>query len=253
MATKPKSRAKAAVAAQPKSQILNPKSSRAVEPKSKIQNPKSYTSPARLQKIFVALDALYPHAECALRHENAFQLLVATILSAQCTDERVNKVTPELFRKHPTPRDFIGLPQDELEREIYTTGFFRNKAKSIIGAATKIEREFGGKVPQTMEELLTLPGVARKTANVVLGTAYGIASGVVVDTHVFRIAHRLKLSTQNTPEKVEQDLMKLVPQNRWVSFAHQLIWFGRKICYARQPLCAECPLATLCDSPDKTI
>ena len=222
-------------------------------PKSKIQNLKSYTSPARLQKIFAALDALFPQAECALRHENAFQLLVATILSAQCTDERVNKVTPELFRKFPAPQDFVGLPQDELEREIHSTGFFRNKAKNIIGAATKIVQDFGGKVPQTMEELLTLPGVARKTANVVLGTAFGIASGVVVDTHVFRIAHRLKLSNQKTPEKVEQDLMKLVPQNRWVSFSHQVIWFGRKICFARNPLCAECPLASICDSPDKTV
>ena len=163
--------------------------------------PKSYTSPARLQKIFAALDTLFPQAECALRHENAFQLLVATILSAQCTDERVNKVTPELFRKYPTPRDFVGLPQEELEREIHSTGFFRNKAKSIIGAATKIVQDFGGKVPQTMEELLTLPGVARKTANVVLGTAFGIASGVVVDTHVFRIAHRLKLSNQEDAGK----------------------------------------------------
>ncbi|MGD1101313.1 MAG: endonuclease III [Terriglobia bacterium] len=222
-------------------------------PKSKIQNLKSNTSPARLQKIFAALDALFPKAECALRHENAFQLLVATILSAQCTDERVNKVTPELFRKFPTPHDFVALPQGELEREIHSTGFFRNKAKSIIGAATKIVHDFGGAVPRTMEELLTLPGVARKTANVVLGTAFGIASGVVVDTHVFRIAHRLKLSNQETPEKVEQDLMKLVPQNRWVSFSHQLIWFGRKICYAHQPLCTECPLAPICDSPDKTI
>jgi endonuclease III len=225
----------------------------AANPKSKIQNRKSYTSPARLQEIFTALDNLFPKAECALKHENAFQLLVATILSAQCTDERVNKVTPGLFRKYPTPQDYVGLPQEELEQEIRSTGFFRNKAKSIIGAATKIVQDFGGKVPRTMEELLTLPGVARKTANVVLGTAYGIASGAVVDTHVFRITHRLKLSNQKTPEKVEQDLMKLVPQDRWISFSHQLIWFGRKICFARKPLCVECPLATVCDSPDKTI
>ena len=166
-----------------------------------------YTSPARLQKIFAALDGLFPRAECALRHDNAFQLLVATILSAQCTDERVNKVTPELFRKYPTAQDYVALPQAELEHEIHSTGFFRNKAKNIIGAATKIVNDFGGKVPQTMEELLSLPGVARKTANVVLGTAYGIASGVVVDTHVFRIARRLKLSKQETPEKIEQDLI----------------------------------------------
>jgi endonuclease-3 len=213
----------------------------------------SYTAPARLQKIFAALDELFPQAQCALRHENAFQLLIATILSAQCTDERVNKVTPELFRKFPTPQDFAALRQPELEREIRSTGFFRNKAKNIIGAATKIVKDFGGKVPQTMDELLTLPGVARKTANVVLGTTFGIASGVVVDTHVFRIAHRLKLSSQKTPEKVEQDLIRLVPQDRWISFGHQAIWFGRKICEARKPLCAECPLTSVCDSPDKTV
>ena len=212
-----------------------------------------YTSPARLRQIFAALDKLFPQAECALVHQNAFQLLVATILSAQCTDERVNKVTVELFRKYPTPRDFVGLPQEELEREIHSTGFFRNKAKSIIGAATRIVQEFGGQVPRTMEELLTLPGVARKTANVVLGTAFGIASGVVVDTHVYRVTRRLKLTTQETPEKVEQDLMKLVPQNRWVSFGHQVIWFGRKVCFARNPLCAECPLEKTCDAPDKTV
>src|SRR5208282_6047510 len=163
MPTKPKKRAQATTS-----------------PKSKTRSPNSYTAPERLQKIFAALDALFPQAECALRHENAFQLLVATILSAQCTDERVNKVTPELFRTYPTPRDYVALPQDELEREIHSTGFFRNKAKSIIAAATKIVQDYGGEVPRTMEELLTLPGVARKTANVVLGTAYGIASGVVV-------------------------------------------------------------------------
>ena len=212
-----------------------------------------YTAPARLQKIFTALDRLFPQAECALRHKNPFQLLVATILSAQCTDERVNKVTPELFRKFPTPQNYVGLPQEELEREIHSTGFFRNKTKNIIGAATKIVQDYDGEVPQSMDKLLTLPGVARKTANVVMGTAFGIASGAVVDTHVFRITHRLKLSNQKTPEKVEQDLMKLVPQNGWVSFSHQVICFGRKICYARNPHCAECPLASLCDSPDKTV
>jgi endonuclease-3 len=212
-----------------------------------------YTSPERLKKIFAALDGLFPQAQCALRHENPFQLLVATILSAQCTDERVNKVTPGLFAKYPTARDFAGLRQEVLEREIRSTGFFRNKTKNIIAASKKLVEDFGGRVPQSMDELLSLPGVARKTANVVLGTAYGIPTGVVVDTHVFRIARRLKLSKQNTPEKVEQDLMKLVPRERWISFGHQVIWFGRKICAARKPLCADCPMVSLCDSPDKTV
>jgi endonuclease-3 len=217
------------------------------------KKPKGPAAPARLDKIFTALDELFPQATCALRHEDPFQLLVATILSAQCTDERVNMVTPELFRKYPSPPDFAVLKQEVLEKEIRSTGFFRNKAKSIIGAATMIVRDFGGQVPRTMDELLKLPGVARKTANVVLGTAFGIASGVVVDTHVSRIAGRLKLSEEDSPEKIEQDLMKVVPQDRWISFAHQLIWFGRKICQARKPLCVDCPLESLCDSPDKTV
>lgn len=212
-----------------------------------------YTSPARLAKIFAALDKLFPAAQCALRHENAFQLLVATILSAQCTDERVNQVTPGLFRKYPTPQDFAGLRQEVLEQEIRSTGFFRNKAKSIIGASRQIVERFGGRVPATMEEMLNLPGVARKTANVVLGTAYGLPTGIVVDTHVFRIARRLRLSKQTTPEKVEHDLMKLVPKDRWISFGHQMIWFGRKLCQARKPQCVECPLESICDSPDKTV
>jgi endonuclease-3 len=212
-----------------------------------------YTSHRRLEKIFAALDRLFPQAQCALRHDNPFQLLVATILSAQCTDERVNMVTPELFRKYPTIQDFAALRPEVLEREIRSTGFFRNKAKNIIGAAKKIVQDFGGQLPQTMEELLALPGVARKTANVVLGTAFGIPTGVVVDTHVFRIAGRLKLSKQKTPERVEQDLMKLVPQDRWIGFGHQVIWFGRKICSARKPLCAECPIEPICDSPEKTV
>ena len=213
----------------------------------------AYTAPERLEKIFAALDTLFPQATCALRHENPFQLLVSTILSAQCTDERENKVTPDLFRKYPTPQDFAALRQPILETEIRSTGFFRNKAKNLIGAAKRIVADFGGQIPRTMDEMLTLPGVARKTANVVLGTAFGLPTGVVVDTHVFRIAGRLKLSKQKTPEKVEQDLMKLVPQERWITFGHQVIWFGRKICQARKPLCAECPLEPLCDSPDKTV
>jgi endonuclease-3 len=212
-----------------------------------------YRSPTRLKTIFAALDKLFPDATCALHHENPFQLLVATILSAQCTDVRVNKVTPELFRKYSTPQKFAALRQEVLENDIRSTGFFRNKSKSIIGAAKKLLSDFAGEVPHTMEEMLTLPGVARKTANVVLGTGYGLSSGVVVDTHVYRIARRLKLSKQTTPEKLEQDLMKLVPQDRWVSFAHQVIWFGRQICQARRPLCAECPIEHICDAPDKTV
>ena len=230
--------------------------------RTKIKSPKrpvkakpktAYTSPARMQKIFSALDQLYPHAETALHYKNAFQLLVATILSAQCTDERVNKVTPELFRKYPTPQDFAVLSQPVLENEIHSTGFFRNKAKNIIAMSKMLVTDFSGLVPRTMEEMLTLPGVARKTANVVLGTAYGIPTGIVVDTHVFRIAHRLKLSKQKTPEKVEQDLIKVVPRERWISFGHQMILFGRNICKARKPMCAECPLESICDSPDKTV
>lgn len=214
---------------------------------------KDYTSPARLAQIFAALDQLFPKAECALHHANAFQLLVATILSAQCTDERVNMVTPGLFAKYPTPQDFAALNPEALQEDIRSTGFFRNKAKSIVGAAKKMVTEFKGEVPQSMDELLTLPGVARKTANVVLGTAYGIPSGLVVDTHVTRIVGRLKLSKEKTPERIEQDLMKIVPRERWISFSHQVIWFGRKICQARKPLCASCPLEALCDSPDKTV
>jgi endonuclease III len=214
---------------------------------------RDYTSPARLARIFAALDKLFPQAQCALTHDNPFQLMVATILSAQCTDERVNKVTPGLFAKFPAPQDFAALRQEALEQEIRSTGFFRNKAKNIIAASKRIVEDFGGQVPRSMEEMLTLAGVARKTANVVLGTAFGIPTGVVVDTHVFRIAGRLKLSKEKTPEKVEQDLMKLVPQERWISFGHQVIWFGRKVCQARKPLCAECPLETICDSLDKTV
>jgi len=221
------------------------------KPPAKMKN--GYTSPQRLKKIFDALDQLFPRAECALKHRNAFQLLVATILSAQCTDERVNKVTPGLFSKYPSPNDFAQLNPKVLEEDIRTTGFFRNKSRNVIGAAKKIVEDFKGKVPQSMDEMLSLPGVARKTANVVLGTAFGIPSGVVVDTHVFRVAHRLKLSNGKTPENVEQDLIGLVPKDRWVTFGHQVIWFGRKVCQARKPLCMECPIETICDAPDKTV
>ena len=180
-------------------------------------------------------------------------MLVATILSAQCTDERVNKVTPDLFRKYPTVQDFAHASQEEMAQDIRSTGFFNNKARSVIGAAKKILGDYKGQVPRTMEELLEVPGAARKTANVVLGTAYGVASGVVVDTHVSRIAHRLDLTRNTDPVKIEQDLTKIIPQDKWVLFAHQIIHFGRQICIARKPRCASCPLDAVCYSKDKTL
>lgn len=207
---------------------------------------------ARLGRILAALDRLYPEATCALHHRNAWELLVATILSAQCTDKRVNEVTPGLFAKYPTIEDLANVSQAELAEDIRSTGFFNNKAKSLIGAARRVLTAFGGEVPRTMEELLTVPGAARKTANVVLGTAYGIASGVVVDTHVQRIARRLDLTRNEDPAKIEQDLMKIVPRDRWILFSHQVIHFGRNICIARKPKCAECPLDPLCYAKDKT-
>jgi endonuclease-3 len=221
-------------------------------PKKKPAASKAGADPGRVRKILAALDKTYPAATCALHHENAFQLLIATILSAQCTDERVNKVTPDLFRKFPTPKDFAVANPSELERDIRSTGFYRNKAKSILGASKRIVEEFGGKVPQTMEEMLTLSGVARKTANVVLGTAFGIASGVVVDTHVQRISQRLDLTKNTDPKKIEQDLMQAVPQDRWILFSHQLILHGRRVCQARRPKCTECTLEKVCYSKDKT-
>jgi endonuclease III len=207
----------------------------------------------RVGQILKHLDKLYPNATCALEHKNAWQLLVATILSAQCTDKRVNAVTPGLFAKYPTIRDFAAVSQEELAQDIRSTGFFNNKAKSVIGAAKKILADFGGKVPRTMEELLTVPGAARKTANVVLGTAYGIANGVVVDTHVQRLAGRLDLSKETTPEKIERDLMEIIPQEKWILVSHQLILHGRSLCPARKPNCAECPINPLCYAKDKTI
>jgi endonuclease III len=210
------------------------------------------TNPARVRAILKGLDQAYPAATCALKHENAFQLLIATILSAQCTDERVNQVTATLFPKYSSPQAFAYANPAELEQDIRPTGFFRNKTKSIMGASKKIVEEFRGEVPKTMEELLTLPGVARKTANVVLGTAFGIASGVVVDTHVLRLSERLDLTKNTDPKKVEQDLMKVIPQNRWILFSHQLIWHGRRVCQARKPRCVECNLERLCYSQDKT-
>jgi len=208
---------------------------------------------ARVQLILKTLDEMYPDATCALIHRNPWELLVATILSAQCTDKRVNEVTPGLFRKYPTPRDFAAVRPEALANDIRSTGFFNNKAKSIVGAAKKIVDEFGGKVPRTLEELITVPGAARKTANVVLGTAYGIASGIVVDTHVQRIARRLDLTKQTDPVKVEQDLIKIIPRERWILFAHQIIYHGRALCIARKPKCAECKLDPICYAVDKTI
>ncbi len=211
------------------------------------------TDPARVQAIFKGLDRAYPAVTCALKHDNPFQLLISTILSAQCTDERVNIVTATLFPKYPKPHAFAYANPMELQQDIRPTGFFRNKTKSIMGASKRIIEEFGGDVPKTMEELLTLPGVARKTANVVLGTAFGIASGVVVDTHVQRLSGRLDLSKNTDPKKIEQDLIQIIPQERWILFSHQLIWHGRRVCQARKPKCLECNLERLCYSKDKTV
>jgi endonuclease-3 len=210
-------------------------------------------TPARLRAIFRVLDQLYPAADCELRRENPFQLLCATILSAQCTDERVNMVTPALFARFRTPTAMGQADQSELENLIRSTGFFRNKAKNLIGASRVLVERWGGKVPRTMDELLQLPGVARKTANVVLGTAYGICDGVVVDTHVARLSQRLALTREQTPEKIEVDLMKIVPRDRWILFAHQVIWHGRRVCEARQPKCEVCPLAPHCPSAFGTV
>jgi len=196
---------------------------------------------------------MYPKATCALTHRNAWELLVATILSAQCTDKRVNEVTPGLFAKYPTIADLANASQAELAQDIRSTGFFNNKAKSLIGAAKKVSHDFGGEVPRTMQEMLTVPGAARKTANVVLGTAYGIASGVVVDTHVQRLSRRLDLTKQTDPVKIEQDLIKIVPQDHWVLFSHQLILHGRALCVARKPRCGECKLDPICYAKDKSV
>ncbi len=211
------------------------------------------TDPRRVRTILAKLDEAYPGVTCALDHKDAFQLLIATILSAQCTDVRVNEVTKSLFRKYATPAALAYANPQELEQEIRPTGFFRNKTKSIMAASKKIVEEFSGSVPRTMEQLLTLSGVARKTANVVLGTAFGIASGVVVDTHVIRLSGRLDLSHHTDPKKIERDLMRIIPQDKWILFSHQLIWHGRRVCRARNPRCMECNLESLCTSKDKTI
>ncbi len=209
-------------------------------------------APSRIDEILHRLQKAYPNAKCALHHRNAWELLVATILSAQCTDARVNMVTPELFRKYPTPKAMAEAPIPAIEEEIRSTGFYHNKAKSISGAAKRITEVFHGQVPRTMDELLTIPGAARKTANVVLGTAYGIASGIVVDTHVLRISRRLSLTKNTDPKKVEQDLMQIIPRDHWIQFSHEVIHHGRQVCIARKPRCIDCTLETLCHSSDKT-
>ena len=206
----------------------------------------------RLSTILRRLNKDYPDVECALLHRSAWELLAATILSAQCTDKRVNEVTPGLFKKYPTIEDMAAAPPKEVEKEIQSTGFFRNKAKSLTGAARKIAADYSGCVPETMDELLGLPGVARKTANVVLGTWFGKASGVVVDTHVQRISRRLDLTQNDDPKKIEKDLMAVLPKKRWILFSHQIIHFGRSVCVARKPLCVECRLHSLCYASDKT-
>jgi len=196
---------------------------------------------------------MYPGVTCALHHSNAWELLVATILSAQCTDKRVNMVTPGLFKKYPTIQDFAAAKPEELAQDIRSTGFFNNKSKSVIGAARKILTDFRGEIPRDIDQLLTVPGAARKTANVVLGTAFGIASGVVVDTHVQRISRRLDLTKETDPGKIEKDLVKIIPKQKWILFSHQIIHHGRALCIARNPRCAECQLEPLCYSKDKTV
>jgi endonuclease III len=226
-----------------------PKSSKA----GKVRGTPDPTNPKRVAAILQKLDGAYPDATCELKHASPFQLLISTILSAQCTDVRVNQVTETLYKKYPSPEAFAYANPSELEQEIRPTGFFRNKTKSVMGASKEVVEKFGGKVPRTMEEILTLPGVARKTGNVVLGTAYGIASGVVVDTHVQRLANRLELTKHQEPKKIEQDLMKVIPQDKWIKFSHQLIWHGRRVCIARKPKCAICNLEKICNAPDKTV
>jgi len=237
--------------ARPKTKIagdMSPKSARK-KGQAKAYNP---VAPERVEDILKRLNQLYPEVTCALTHASAWELLVATILSAQSTDVNVNRVTPELFRKYPTVQAFAALTPEQLEPDVRSTGFFRNKSKAVVGAAKQIVSEFGGQVPQEIEKLLTLPGVARKTANVVLGSWFKKAEGVVVDTHVHRISRRLELTKQNEPQKIEQDLMKILPRDRWILFSHQVIWHGRKLCFARKPKCVDCALENICHAGDKT-
>jgi endonuclease-3 len=209
-------------------------------------------APERVASILDGLQKLYPNVVCALTHKNAWQLTVATTLSAQCTDVRVNMVTPELFKTFPNPKALSEASLPAIEEIIRTTGFYRNKAKSIKGAAAMLVKDFGGKVPNTMEELLKLPGVARKTANVVLGSWFGIADGIVVDTHVMRISQRLELTKETAPVPIERDLVKIIPKDHWIQFSHELIHHGRQVCVARKPRCVECGIEPLCNAKDKT-
>jgi endonuclease-3 len=222
------------------------------QPRKSARRRRDPLAPERIASLIEILKSTYPNAVCALNHRNAWELTVATILSAQCTDARVNQVTPELFRAFPTPKTMANASLPEIEELIRPTGFFRNKAKSIQGAARTVTEEFGGEVPRTMDEILRLPGVARKTANVVLGSWYGIADGVVVDTHVIRLSRRLELTKEASPDRIERDLMKIVPRDHWISFSHELIHHGRQICIARKPRCIDCTLEKLCFSSDKT-
>jgi endonuclease III len=235
---------------------LTPKKSKAAVPNAGARKKRASgydpLAPERTRQILAGLDQMYPGVTCALTHRSAWELVVATILSAQCTDVRVNMVTPILFEKYPTVQDFAALQPEQLEPDIRSTGFFRNKSKSIVGAARKVVSDFGGIVPQTMDELLPLPGVARKTANVVLGTWFKKNEGVVVDTHVTRIAYRLELTPHEDAQKIEQDLMRIIPRERWTDFSHQVIWHGRKLCVARGPKCADCLLEKICHAADKT-
>jgi endonuclease III len=237
------------------SSVRSIQSARSLAVKAKVTSTKARynpISPERISEILKRLDQLYPGVTCALTHRNAWELLVATILSAQATDVRVNMVTPKIFKKYPTVQDFAALKPEQIEPDIRSTGFFRNKSKSVVGAAQKIVRDFGGEVPCDMDQLLTLPGVARKTANVVLGTWFKKNEGVVVDTHVYRISRRLELTRHDDPKKIEQDLMKIVPREKWTDFSHQVIWHGRKLCIARSPKCTDCLLENICHAADKT-
>ena len=235
--------------------VSHRKAPKAIRPAAKSKTAKptyNPVAPERVRQIIAGLDQMYPGATCALSHRSAWELLVATILSAQSTDVRVNMVTPELFQKYPTVQAFAALEPEQLEPEIRSTGFFRNKSKSVVGAARKIVADFGGQVPQTIAELITVPGVGRKTANVVVGTWYRKNEGVVVDTHVTRIAQRWEFTKHNDAEKIEQDLMAIIPRERWTDFSHEVIWHGRRLCIARKPKCADCAIEKLCHAADKT-